>query len=300
MNRNEHEKRGLGRSVTPTDQYEQLPIIAIHFLIMAFNEGIGTGDLAQPLLGVSTPGGMPPPQEAFHAVYVAPGCGTHPRASKDSPTKPPTVIHLDLEAGVDRKERENRREVKRSLVAITMVLGFFVGLLINLAGFGGENLFMIVLGLRNGIDIHESCRAKIYTIAFWSAFTIVSLLVVRSVILTLLEKILKSLYEDHKGKCPNDNSTKHPENNKTSAWVTWICDVGDEEEDSVSLSLDYLDDKFLLATLIGSSLVGCITNLWMGMYYPGIGEILGTILVIGLDSCIMKKKKKRFYEEYKT
>ena len=264
---------------------------------MASNKG--TDDLAQPLLGVSIPGGMPPPPEVFHAIYVAPGCGTHPRTSKDSPTKSPTVIHLDLEAGVGRKELENRRDVKRSLATITMVLGFFVGLLINLAGFGGENLFMIVLGLRNGIGFNESCRAKIYTIAFWSTFTIVSLLVVRSVILTMLEKILKSLHADHKGKCHNDKSTKRPENKKvsTSTWATWICDAGNDEEDLASLCLDYLDDKFLLATLIGSSLVGCITNLWMGLYYAGLGELLGTVVIAGLDRCIMKKKKKRFYEE---
>ena len=266
---------------------------------MASNKG--TDDLAQPLLGVSTPGVMPPPPEVFHAIFVAPGCGAHPRARKDLPTKSPTVIHLDLEAGacMERKEREDRREVKKSLVTITMVLGFFVGLLINLAGFGGENLFMIVLGLKNGIGIHESCRAKIYTIAFWSTFTIVSLLVVRSVILTMLEKILKALHANHKEKCPNDKSTKSPENKKdsTSTWATWICNAGNDEEDLASLCLDYLDDKFLLATLIGSSLVGCITNLWIGLYYAGLGELLGTVVIAGLDRCIMKEKKKRFYEE---
>lgn len=184
---------------------------------------------------------------------------------------------------------------------MTMVLGFFVGLLINLAGFGGENLFMIVLGLRNGIDIQESCRARIYTIAFWGTFTIVSLLIVRSVILTLLEKILRSLHADHKGKCPNNKSANNPENKKVSStgstWATWICDVDDEEENLVSLCLDYLDDKFLLATLMGSSLVGCITNLWMGLYYAGLGEFLGTAVIAGLDKFILRKKKKRFYEE---
>ena len=214
MNRTERENVGRDVRLHPRTNTIRCPLLSY---IMASNKG--TDDLAQPLLGVSIPGGMPPPPEVFHAIYVAPGCGTHPRTSKDSPTKSPTVIHLDLEAGVGRKERENRRDVKRSLATITMVLGFFVGLLINLAGFGGENLFMIVLGLRNGIGFNESCRAKINTIAFWSTFTIVSLLVVRSVILTMLEKILKSLHADHKGKCHNDKSTKRPGNKKRSPLV---------------------------------------------------------------------------------
>lgn len=289
----------MGRVATSTANTTSYPILATHILIMASNNGIGNVDLAQPLLGVATPGVMSPPPEVFHAIYVAPGCGTQPRASMNSPTKSPTVIHLDLEAGMERKERKKRREVKRSLVTMTMVLGFFVGILINLAGFGGENLFMIVLGLRNGIDIQESCRARIYTIAFWGTFTIVSLLIVRSVILKLLEKILRSLHADHKGKCPNNKSTSNPENNKVSSstWATWICDVDDEEENLVTLCLDYLDDKFLLATLMGSSLVGCITNLWMGLYYAGLGEFLGTVVIAGLDKFILRKKKKRFYEE---
>ena len=78
-------------------------------------------DLAQPLLGVASKDGVPPPAEVFHAIYVAPELGTYPRAGIDQSTKSPTVIHLDLEAGEERKERENRRDVKRSLVAMTLL-----------------------------------------------------------------------------------------------------------------------------------------------------------------------------------
>ena len=128
---------------------ERIPVKHYSFLDNITTSMKSADDLAQPLLGVAPKDGVPPPAEVFHAVYVAPELGTYPRAGIDHSTKSPTVIRLDLEAGEERKERENRREVKRSLVTMTMVLGFFVGLLINLAGFGGENLFMIVLGLRN-------------------------------------------------------------------------------------------------------------------------------------------------------
>jgi len=255
-------------------------------------------DLAQPLLESSPVGTAPPPGEVFHAVYAAPACDVYSRARENSATKSPTVIHLDLEAGacLEKKERESRREVKRSLVALTMALGLLVGSLINLAGFGGENLFMILLRMRHNIDVFESCRAKIFTVVFWGCFTMLSLFAIRSIVLTMLEKILQNLYADHKLKYPH-GTVKSAENEKNFTWATWICGGDTDEEDHVTLSLDYLDDKFLLSTLIGSSLIGVITNVWAGSYYPGIGEMLGTIAVIGIDKCLMRKKKKRFYEK---
>ena len=248
------------------------------------------GNLTEPLLGIPT---VPPPPEVFHAVYVAPAISSPGEDNPSSQT--PTVIHLDLEAGQDRKEREKRREVKKLLVAITMALGFCVGLLINLAGFGGEQLFMILLGLRNGINLCDNLRARIVTIAFWCTFTIVSLLVVRSVVLTMLEKILQALYANRKA---SDLPTKSTDNsNATDATcVSWIFG-DDDKQDDVSHSLDYLDDKFLLATCIGSSLIGCLTNLYIGLYWPFIGQLVGTLVIVGIDKCIMKKKKGRFYEK---
>ena len=248
------------------------------------------GNLTEPLLGIPT---VPPPPEVFHAVYVAPAISSPGEDNPSSQT--PTVIHLDLEAGQDRKEREKRREVKKLLVAITMALGFCVGLLINLAGFGGEQLFMILLGLRNGINLCDNLRARIVTIAFWCTFTIVSLLIVRSVVLTMLEKILQALYANRKA---SDLPTKSTDNsNATDATcVSWIFG-DDDKQDDVSHSLDYLDDKFLLATCIGSSLIGCLTNLYIGLYWPFIGQLVGTLVIVGIDKCIMKKKKGRFYEK---
>ena len=248
------------------------------------------GNLTEPLLGIPT---VPPPPEVFHAVYVAPAISSPGEDNPSSQT--PTVIHLDLEAGQDRKEREKRREVKKLLVAITMALGFCVGLLINLAGFGGEQLFMILLGLRNGINLCDNLRARIVTIAFWCTFTIVSLLVVRSVVLTMLEKILQALYANRKA---SDLPTKSTDNsNATDATcVSWIFG-DDDKQDDVSHSLDYLDDKFLLATMIGSSLIGCLTNLYIGLYWPFIGQLVGTLVIVGVDKCTMKKKKGRFYEK---
>merc|ERR1719183_1864089 len=254
-----------------------------------------TGDLAEPLLGIpACTGIVPPPPEVFHAVNVAPPAIGSP-GEGDPSCKTPTVIYPDLEAGQERKEREKRREVKRLLVAITMALGFCVGLLINLAGFGGEQLFMILLGLRNGIDLCDNLRAKIVTIAFWSTFTIASLLVVRSVVLTMLEKILQALYANSKA---SDLPTKSTDSSKETdvTCASWM--FGDDNtQDDVSHSLDYLDDKFLLATCIGSSLIGCLTNLYIGLYWSFIGQLVGTLAVVGIDKCIMKKKKGRFYEK---
>ena len=254
-----------------------------------------TSDLAEPLLGIpACTGIVPPPPEVFHAVYFAPPAISSP--DEDDPSsKTPTVIYPDLEAGQERKEREKRREVKRLLVAITMALGFCVGLLINLAGFGGEQLFMILLGLRNGIDLCDNLRAKIVTIAFWSTFTIASLLVVRSVVLTMLEKILQALYANSKASdLPTKSTNSSKETDVTCA--SWM--LGDDNtQDDVSHSLDYLDDKFLLATCIGSSLIGCLTNLYIGLYWSFIGQLVGTLAVVGIDKCIMKKKKGRFYEK---
>ena len=256
---------------------------------------IRTSDLTEPLHGIPTcTGTVPPPPEVFHAVYVAP---TISFPNEDNPSsKTPTVIHLDLEAGQDRKEREKRREVKKLLVAITMALGFCVGLLINLAGFGGEQLFMILLGLRNGINLCDNLRARIVTIAFWCTFTIVSLLIVRSVVLTMLEKILQALYANRKA---SDLPTTKPidgSKEKDVTCVSWIFG-DDDKQDDVSHSLDYLDDKFLLATMIGSSLIGCLTNLYIGLYWPFIGQLVGTLVIVGVDKCTMKKKKGRFYEK---
>jgi hypothetical protein len=155
---------------------------------------------------------------------------------------------------------------------------------------------MILLGLRNGIDLCENLRAKIVTIAFWSTFTIVSLLIVRSVVLTMLEKILQALYANCKGSdLPTTKSTDSSKEMNATC-VSWRFG-DDDKQDDVSHSLDYLDDKFLLATCIGSSLIGCLTNLYIGLYWPFIGQLVGTLAVVGIDKCIMKKKKGRFYEK---
>ena len=255
-----------------------------------------TGDPTEPLLGIpACTGTVPPPPEVFHAVYVAPPAIRSP-GENDPSSKTPTVIYLDLEAGQDRKEREKRREVKRLLVAITMALGFCLGLLINLAGFGGEQLFMVLLGLRNGIDLCDNFRAKIVTIAFWSTFTIASLLVVRTVVLTMLEKILQALYAN--SKASDHTTTKSTDSSKETniKFAPWMFG-DDDKQDDVSHSLDYLDDKFLLATCIGSSLIGCLTNLYIGLYWSFIGQLVGTLAVVGIDKFIMKKRKSRFYEK---
>ena len=166
----------------------------------------------------------------------------------------------------------------------------------NLAGFGGESLFVTIASAK-GKNLYEDQKAMMLTIAFWSVSTIVLLLSTRFLVLSLLEKILQSLSSNKEkwsvGKKKEETST-HP-----NAYSFFGDGEGEDENNEVSSNLDYLDDRFLLATLIGSCFIGIITNVYMKLYLSGVGELLGMAVVVAIDYCLIRKSKKRYYEEPK-
>lgn len=164
----------------------------------------------------------------------------------------------------------------------------------NLAGFGGESLFVTIANAK-GIDLYENRKDMILTVAFWSTFTITLLLFTRFLVLSMMQKILEGLRSNRR------STLKNTEKKGVSVSACPFFEDGgaEEEKDEVCSNLDYLDDRFLLSTLLGSSCIGIITNVYMKLYLSGIGQLLGLAAVVAVDYCLIRNGKKKYYEEPK-
>jgi len=153
----------------------------------------------------------------------------------------------------------------------------------------------VALATAKGIDLYENRKDMILTVAFWSTMTITLFLFTRFLVLSMMQKILEGLRNNRKSTV----ETTEEEGVSVCACPVFKDTDAEEEEDEVSSNLDYLDDRFLISTLLGSSCIGIITNVYMKLYLSGIGQLLGLAAVVAVDYCLIRNGKKKYYEEPK-